>query len=117
MIPGVFPNEFSKNDRQFTAVFYNLLPYSIDFYGVDFYGRRLQYTRELETGNKRKETTTFTIPWVFKNSKDKPRLHAYAGTTNGSVFKGENFGAKEGSKIHVTINSHGKIILVFKKRG
>ena len=113
MIPGVFPNEFKKQAKEFTVVFYNLFPYPVDFYSVDFEGRKLQYTSELEPRNKRKKTTTFTIPWVFKNSKDKTRLHAFAGAINGTVFKGVNFGAKSDSKIHVTINNNGNISPAF----
>ena len=115
MIPGVFPNEFKQQDKEFTAVFYNLLPYPVDFYSVDFEGRKSQYTRELEPRNKRKETTTFTIPWVFKISEDKTRLHAFARATNGYIFKGGNFGAKANSKIYVTINDNGKISLAYWK--
>ena len=61
----------------------------------------------LEPGFRRKENTTFTIPWVFKRSNDSKRLHAFVGHVNGSVFKGENFGAKEQSTIHITISDNG----------
>ena len=116
MFTGVFPNKFKKKDKRFTAVFYNALKVPVDFYGVDFEGRRLQYTRDLETGNKRKEGTSFTTPWVFKESQSRKRLFVFSGQLNSSVFKGENFGATEGLELHVTINENGTYyILLFAK--
>ena len=110
---GIFPNNFKKKDPKFTAVFYNLLPYSIDLYGVEFEGRKHQITKELETGNRRKELTRLSIPWVFKQSGSENRLLAFIGSSNLSFFKGEALGLKEGSTIHVTINENGKLYKKF----
>ena len=108
----MFPNRYKKKDKKFTAVFYNTLPYPVEIYGIDFEGRKRQHTKELEPGHKRKEETTFTIPWVLKRSNDSKRLHAFVGSRSGLVFKGELFGAKEGSEIHVIVNDKGKYWLV-----
>ena len=79
---GIFPNNFKKKDPKFTAVFYNLLPYNIDLYGVEFEGRKHQITKELETGHRRKELTSLSIPWVFKQSGNENRLLAFIGSSN-----------------------------------
>lgn len=106
---GIFPNNFKKKDPKFTAVFYNLLPYNIDLYGVEFEGRKHQITKELETGHRRKEITSLSIPWVFKQSGKENRLLAFIGSSYLSFFKGETLGLKEGSTIHLTINENGKL--------
>ena len=106
---GIFPNNFKKKDPKFTAVFYNLLSYNIDLYGVEFEGRKHQITKELETGHRRKEITSLSIPWVFKQSGKENRLLAFIGSLCMSFFKGETLGLKEGSTIHLTINENGKL--------
>ena len=61
----------------------------------------------LEPGFTKTENTTMTIPWVFKRSNDSVRLRAFASHLNGYVFKGETFGAKPSSKIHIIIGDNG----------
>ena len=109
---GVYPNHYNykKKDPKFTAIFYNLMPVNIDLYGVDFEGRRHQITKELEKGFRRKEITTASIPWVFKRSDDEERLPIYVESSMSWSFKGENFGARAGSTIHVTVNENGMYI-------
>ena len=109
----MFPNKFKKRDTKFEAVFYNSLAYPVDFYGIDYEGRRHQHTKMLEPGSTRIEDTAFTIPWVFKRSNDSVRLRAFVWNVNGTVFKGEIFGAKQSSKIHIIISDNGNYNLVY----
>ena len=67
----------------------------------------------LDPGSNRTEDTTFTIPWVFKRSNDSVRLRAFVWHVNGSVFKGEIFGAKQSSKIHIIISDNGNYNIVY----
>jgi hypothetical protein len=112
-IPGVFPNKFKKRDTNFAAVFYNSLTYPVELYGINFEGIKHQHTKVLEPGSTRTEDTTLTTPWVFKRSNDSVRLRAFVRNLNGSVFKGEIFGAKQSSKIHIIISDNGNYTSVF----
>ena len=85
------------------------MPYNIDLYAVDFEGRKHQITNDLQKGYGRKEATSLSIPWVFKNSSDGKRLHVFVGASNGSIFKGKQFFATENSSIHVTVNENGEL--------
>ena len=104
---GVFPNHYKKYDPKFTVVFHNSLPYPVDFYGVDFEGRKIQQSKELFSGQTRKEETTLHIPWVFKRSKDGKRVQSYFGAMNGLVFKGLTFNVTNTSDNHVVISDQG----------
>ena len=105
----MFPNEFEDDDPSFTAIFYNSLPYPIDFYGYDFEGRKLQISKEIKRGHERTEQTSLMIPWVFVKSEDNSkRLFAFVKDTTGDIFKGKDFHANYNTTIHVIINDNGK---------
>ena len=106
-ISGVFPNHYKKFDTTYTAVFYNILPYPVDFYGIDFEGRKHQYSKEFLPGYTRKEETTARIPWVFKKSNDTLRLFAFVGQKSTDVFKGLLFDVKENCEMHISISDNG----------
>ena len=108
-ISGVFPNHYKKFDTRYTAVFYNILPYPVDFYGIDFEGRKHQYSKEFLPGYTRKEETTARIPWVFKKSNDTLRLFAFVGQNSTDVFKGLLWGVKENHEIHISISDNGNL--------
>ena len=107
IILGVFPNRYRKFDKKFTAVFYNALPYPVDFYSIDMEGRTRQHSNEFQPGYKTNKPTTFTIPWVFKRANDTKRLFAFVGDRKGVVFKGNRFGAKSNAEVHVIISDNG----------
>ena len=106
-ISGVFPNHYKKFDTTYIAVFYNILPYPVDFYGIDFEGRKHQFSKEFLPGYTRKEETTARIPWVFKKSNDTTRLFAFVGQNSTLVFKGLLFGVKENYQMHISISDNG----------
>ena len=71
-------------------------------------GRKYQNTKAFASGYKRTEHALSTVPWVFKRTNDSKRLFAYAGPINGSVFRAEDFGARNNLELHVTISDNGK---------
>ena len=113
--------ESEKYEVEFTAVFYNVLPYPIDLYWVDLEGRKHEYDQPLKPGHNRSKTTFFTHPWIFKKSNNGSRLNAFVAGINGSVFEGSTFGVKGQNPrsnsysqeqttnytVHVTINENG----------
>ena len=89
-------------------MFYNSLPYSIDFYWVDSAGRKNGYVKKLEPRVRHQEYTFLTHPWVFRAYIGGERLFSYSNGYSGSVFEGKEFGVANHDSINVIISHKSK---------
>ena len=91
-------------------IIHNTLPYPIELYWVDVEGRKGSYVKSLGPGEKRREETYITHPWIFKQSNNGKRLYAFSNIMGSLVFEGETFGVIQNSPlpIHVIISTKGK---------